>query len=303
MYEIEKTITDQQANTRLDVLVASIAEISRSYAQKLIAQGYVWCNDMQLSNSYKVSVDDSILVQIPENESLELKPVSMDLDIVYEDSDIIVINKEVGMVVHPAPSYDKPTLVEGLLAHCDDLSGINGTNRPGIVHRIDKDTSGLLVIAKNDHAHQQLSKQLQDKTMHRVYHTIVHGQVFPESFNVDAPIGRDPNNRQNMIVTDKNAKDAFTTVVVLQNFEEASLLQCTLKTGRTHQIRVHMQFINHPIFNDPKYGKRKDQKTGQLLHAHTLTFNHPTTHKKVTFEAEYPEVFKEMLDALRKGKI
>ena len=303
MVEIEKQITKEQANTRLDVLVASIADLSRSYAQKLIAQGYVWCNDMQLSNSYKVSEADVIVVQIPDNESLDLTPVAMDLDIVYEDKDVIVVNKDAGMVVHPAPSYNKPTLVEGLLAHCDDLSGINGTNRPGIVHRIDKDTSGLLVIAKNDHAHQQLSKQLQDKTMHRVYHAIVHGQVYPETFNIDAPIGRDPNNRQNMIVTDKNSKDAFTTVVVLEHFAQASLVQCTLKTGRTHQIRVHMQFINHPIFHDPKYGRRKDDKSGQLLHAHSLTFVHPTSQEKVTFKAEYPKAFNDVLEMLRKEKI
>src|SRR5690554_1067587 len=258
---------------------------------------------MQLSNSYKVSEADVIVVQIPDNESLDLTPVAMDLDIVYEDKDVIVVNKDAGMVVHPAPSYNKPTLVEGLLAHCDDLSGINGTNRPGIVHRIDKDTSGLLVIAKNDHAHQQLSKQLQDKTMHRVYHAIVHGQVYPETFNIDAPIGRDPNNRQNMIVTDKNSKDAFTTVVVLEHFAQASLVQCTLKTGRTHQIRVHMQFINHPIFHDPKYGRRKDDKSGQLLHAHSLTFVHPTSQERVTFKAEYPKAFNDVLEMLRKEKI
>ncbi len=301
--EIEHNIDENQVNMRLDVVVKEIANISRSYAQKLINQGLVWVNDTQMSNSYKVSEDDTVLVQIPKSETLELVPVNMNLDVVYEDHDVIVINKPVGMVVHPAPSYDKPTLVEGLLAHCDDLSSINGVARPGIVHRIDKDTSGLLVVAKNDHAHAHLSKQIQDKSMQRVYHTLVHGQVFPDHFNIDAPIARDPLNRQNMTVTDKNARKALTNVLVLERFDQASLLKCTLQTGRTHQIRVHMQFINHPIFHDPKYGKRKDKKTGQLLCAKELSFIHPSTNQPMHFEVDYPSEFSDMIDQLRKERI
>ncbi len=303
MREIEVQLDQQHANLRMDVLVASLADISRSYAQKLIAQGYVWCNDSQVSNSQRASADDQLLIQLPEVESMQLRPIEMDLVIIYEDHDVLVINKPAGMVVHPAPSYDKPTLVEGLLAHCDDLSGINGVHRPGIVHRIDKDTSGLMVVAKNDDAHQHLSKQLTDKTMTRVYHAIVHGQVYPDEFNIDAPIGRDPNNRQNMTVTDKNSKPALTSVYVLHRYNTATLVACHLKTGRTHQIRVHMQYINHPLFNDPKYGQRKDEKTGQLLHAKKLAFIHPKTKMPLEFECEYPEHFQQVLDRLKESTI
>jgi 23S rRNA pseudouridine1911/1915/1917 synthase len=301
--EIEVILNQEHVGQRMDVLVATLADVSRAYAQKLIAQGYVWCNDAQVSNSLRASEDDQLLIQIPESESLELKPVAMDLDIVYEDSDVLVVNKPAGMVVHPAPSYDQPTLVEGLLAHCDDLSGINGVSRPGIVHRIDKDTSGLLVVAKNDHAHQSLSNQLVDKSMKRVYHALVHGQVFPDVFNIDAPIGRDPNNRQNMAVTDKNSKPAFTTVAVIERYGDASLVACSLKTGRTHQIRVHMQFIGFPLFCDPKYGIRKDKKTGQLLHAKELEFVHPTSGNVMHFVSDYPEYFAEMLKEVKERAV
>lgn len=299
MREIEHEITSDHINTRIDVLVKELADVSRSYAQKLIGMGFVWCNEAQVANSYKVKLNDEIVIQIPESEELDLVPTPMDLDIVYEDHDVIVINKAVDMVVHPAPSYNKPTLVEGLLAHCDDLSGINGINRPGIVHRIDKDTSGLLVVAKNDAAHQALSNQLQDKSMGRVYHALVQGQVFPDEFNIDAPIGRDPKNRQNMSVTEKNSRDGFTIVRVLERYMRGSLVECTLKTGRTHQIRVHMQFIGHPVLNDPKYGPRKGLKTGQLLHARELHFIHPTTKEKMHFIAEYPSHFQAEYQALK----
>ncbi len=303
MNELEVTLNQEHVGQRMDVLVASFADVSRAYAQKLIAQGYVWCNDAQVSNSTRASDEDQLLIQLPESESLELRPVAMELDIVYEDAEVLVINKPAGMVVHPAPSYQLPTLVEGLLAHCQDLSGINGVNRPGIVHRIDKDTSGLLVVAKNDNAHQSLSKQLSDKSMKRVYHALVHGQVFPDDFNIDAPIGRDPNNRQNMAVTDKNSKPAFTTVHVLERYTSASLVACYLKTGRTHQIRVHMQYINHPLYFDPKYGIRKDKKTGQLLHAKELEFIHPTTNQPMHFECEYPDYFKDMLKQVKEATL
>jgi 23S rRNA pseudouridine1911/1915/1917 synthase len=299
VHEIEHEIASDQVNTRIDVLVGEHAKVSRSYAQKLISMGYVWCNETQVANSYRVKLSDEIVIQIPESEALDLVPTLMDLDIVYEDHDVIVINKAVDMVVHPAPSYHKPTLVEGLLAHCDDLSGINGVNRPGIVHRIDKDTSGLLVVAKNDAAHQALSNQLQDKSMGRVYHALVNGQVFPDEFNIDAPIGRDPKNRQNMAVTEKNSRDGFTVVRVLERFAHGSLVECTLKTGRTHQIRVHMQFIGHSVLNDPKYGPRKGLKTGQLLHARELHFIHPTTKAEMHFIAEYPDHFKQGYQALK----
>lgn len=299
MHEIEHEIQSDQVNTRIDVLVAQLADVSRSYAQKLISMGYVWCNETQVINSYKVKINDELLIQIPAAEELDLVPTPMDLDIVYEDHDVIVINKPVDMVVHPAPSYNKPTLVEGLLAHCNDLSGINGVSRPGIVHRIDKDTSGLLVVAKNDAAHQSLSNQLIDKSMGRVYHALVYGQVFPDEFNIDAPIGRDPKNRQSMAVTEKNSRDGFTVVRVLERFAHSSLVECTLKTGRTHQIRVHMQFIGHPVMNDPKYGPRKGKKTGQLLHAKELTFIHPSTKEVMHFEVDYPDDFKAELQALK----
>ena len=220
-----------------------------------------------------------------------------------EDHDIIVINKPKGMVVHPAPGHYSGTLVNALLYHCKDLSGINGVMRPGIVHRIDKDTSGLLVVAKNDVAHEALSQQLQDKTCHREYVAIVHKPFTHEHGTIHAPIGRDEKDRQKMAVTANNSKDAITHFTVLENFKKFAYIKCQLETGRTHQIRVHMQYIEHPIAGDPKYGPRKTiQANGQLLHACALEFIHPTTHEKMRFEIGLEPTFEKVLNELREGE-
>ena len=218
----------------------------------------------------------------------------------YEDEDVIVINKPKNIVVHPAAGNQTGTLVNGLLYHCKDLSGINGTLRPGIVHRIDKDTTGLLIVAKNDLAHASLSKQLQSKTVNRLYYALVHGVIQHDFGTIDAPIGRDVKDRQKMAVTSTNSKDARTHFQVIERFENYTLVECRLETGRTHQIRVHMQYIGHPVVGDEKYSYRKTMQTnGQLLHAHQLTFQHPRTGEMITVEAELPKQFADILEELR----
>lgn len=231
---------------------------------------------------------------------MDVEAEAIPLDIRYEDEDVIVINKPKGMVVHPANGNQHGTLVNALLYHVKDLSGINGVLRPGIVHRIDKDTTGLLIVAKNDMAHASLSKQLQTKSVNRLYYALVHG-VIPHDFGtIDAPIGRDVNDRQKMAVTSTNSKDARTHFKVIERFQEYTLVECRLETGRTHQIRVHMQYIGYPVVGDEKYSYRKTMKTnGQLLHAHQLTFVHPRTQQQITVEAPLPEQFETILKELR----
>lgn len=284
---------------RIDKVLSSKLDFSRKRIKDLLDSNMVLVNDKKVKQSYKVCVGDEISVEIPELESLEVLPEKMDLNIVYEDSDVIVINKPKGMVVHPAPGHTKHTLVNGLLYHCKDLSGINGVMRPGIVHRIDKDTSGLLVVAKNDKAHESLSAQLQDKTCHREYLAIVHKPFSHEYGTVHAPIGRDEKDRKKMAVTANNSKDAITHFTVVKNFKDYALVRCQLETGRTHQIRVHMRYIEHPIAGDPMYGPRKTiEANGQLLHACALEFVHPTTHEQMHFEAELDDTFKKVLEEL-----
>ena len=238
-------------------------------------------------------------IVLPEPEKLTIEEENIPLDIVYEDSDLIVINKPKGMVVHPAPGHYSGTLVNALLYHCKDLSGINGVNRPGIVHRIDKDTSGLLVVCKNDKAHKAISEQLANKTCHRQYVCIVHHPFSHEYGTIHAPIGRSEKDRKKMEVTSKNSKDAITHFTVLKNFREYAYVQCQLETGRTHQIRVHMQYIGHPIAGDPTYGYRKTLETnGQLLHANKLEFIHPTSNEKMTFEIGLEKEFEQVLKEL-----
>lgn len=275
--------------------------ISRSRIQTLLKDGNILVNGASVKNNYKVKQDDEITMELPEEQELSTEPEEMDLDVRYEDHDVIVVNKPKGMVVHPAVGNVKGTLVNGLLYHCKDLSGINGVLRPGIVHRIDKDTTGLLVVAKNDVAHQELVKQLQDKTMHRLYYALVHGVIQHEFGTIDAPIGRDSKDRQKMAVTATNARDARTHFKVMERFQDFTLVECRLETGRTHQIRVHMQYIGHPVAGDPKYSFRKPLPVGgQLLHAHTLTFVHPMSKEVITVEAPLPSSFEEVLDDLRK---
>ncbi len=289
---------------RLDrFLSIQAADLSRSYLQQLIDQGHVQVNGKSVRSSYKVKALDEIMIDIPEAKPLEAVPEPMELDIVYEDKDVIVINKPKNMVVHPGVGNPQGTLVNGLLYHCKDLSGINGVLRPGIVHRIDKDTTGLLVACKNDKAHESLAKQLREKTASRKYLALVHGVMPHEYGTIDAPIGRDEKDRQKMAVTAKNSRSAVTHFKVVRRYREMTLLECSLETGRTHQIRVHMQYIGFPIVGDPKYGPRKTMQTnGQMLHAFELSFIHPTTQERMTFHAPLPDAFQAVLDGLEEKK-
>lgn len=301
MEPFELIVSAEDAKTRIDQYLAAKLPFSRSRIQQLISEGYVLLNDEETKSNVKVKANDEIVVDVPQAQSIELKPVDLHLDIVYEDADIIVVNKPKGLIVHPGAGTVESTLVEGLLFHCKDLSGINGSLRPGIVHRIDKDTSGLLVAAKNDAAHQSLSAQLSSKTMRRSYLGICHGIIEPDVATIDAPIGRDTKDRQKMMVTDVNARHAVTHFRVLERFKEYSYVEFELETGRTHQIRVHMQYIKHPLMGDPKYSLRNTPDTqGQMLHAYKLVLIHPRTHQSMTFQCEIPPIFADTLAELRK---
>ncbi|MCM3110218.1 RluA family pseudouridine synthase [Lederbergia lenta] len=301
MDKIEHRILETENGERLDKVITSLnKEWSRSQVQLWIRSGHVEVNGNVGKSNYKCSIDDLIVISIPEPEPLDVEPEQMDLDIYFEDQDVIVVNKPKGMVVHPAPGHSGGTLVNGLLAHCTDLSGINGVMRPGIVHRIDKDTSGLLMVAKNDIAHENLVDQLVKKTVTRKYFALVHGVIPHDHGTIEAPIGRDKSDRQSMTVID-NGKDAVTHFTVLERFEEFTFVECTLETGRTHQIRVHMKYIGYPLAGDPKYGPRKTLKTdGQVLHAGVLGFEHPRLLEYKEFSAPLPEYFEQLLNDLRK---
>jgi 23S rRNA pseudouridine1911/1915/1917 synthase len=253
--------------------------------------------------NYKLAVGDQVIVVVPEPEEADIRPEPIPLDVVYEDGDVIVVNKPRGLVVHPAPGHTSGTLVNALVHHCRDLSGINGVLRPGIVHRIDKDTSGLLMAAKNDAAHLSLAEQLKEHTVNRKYIALVHGNLAHEHGTVDAPIGRDPHDRKMYTVTDKNSKPAVTHFRVLERFSGGyTLVELKLETGRTHQIRVHMKFIGHPLVGDPMYGRSKSitmETEGQALHAAVLGFVHPSTGETLHFEAPLPADMEHLLHALR----
>ena len=294
-------VVEENANWRLDKIVAKkMPEFSRTRIQEMINQGLVLVNQKMEKPSYKIRIGGQIEIIVVDNTDLDLEPENIPLNIVYEDNVIIVVDKPSGMIVHPSPGIVHGTLVNALLYHCDDLSGINGVNRPGIVHRIDKETSGLLVVAKNDHAHRMLSQQLRNHDMTRSYIALVHGLIPHQHGKVDAPIGRDSKDRQKMAVTMHNSKRAVTNFTVLRRYRSMSLIECRLETGRTHQIRVHMSYIGYPVYGDPKYGWRKDDQTyGQFLHAKKLGFIHPTTNKYMEFESELPEYFKQKLIQLQ----
>lgn len=282
---------------RLDKFLIDKLDISRSKVQEMIKTGLVLVNGKVLKNSYILRINDKIKIIGTLKNETSAKPEAMDLDIVYEDEYLMVINKPSGLVVHPAAGHFTGTLVNGLLSHTDKLSSSNGDLRPGIVHRIDKDTSGLLVVAKNDKVHEELSKQLKDKTLSRIYIALVHGRINHDTGTVDAPIGRDPYDRKKMCVTDINAKEAVTHFRVIDRYKNSTLLEVKLETGRTHQIRVHMAYINHPIVNDPVYGKfKKTTSFGQMLHAKKISFVHPVTKEQMTFSCEVPEEFNNMLE-------
>lgn len=303
MPDFEYIVTKEDAKERLDkVLVKVLTGTSRNRIAQLIDFGYVLVNDEETKRNLKVKENDVITADFPEAENLDVVAEKMDLDILYEDHDLLVINKPRGLVVHPGAGNPSHTLVNGLLYHCQDLSGINGVNRPGIVHRIDKDTSGCLVVAKNDKAHASLSEQLADHSLKRTYLALIHGVLEHNTGRIDAPIGRDKGDRQRMTVTPINAKPAITHFKVLERFKAMTFVECRLETGRTHQIRVHFQYIGYPLVGDPKYGPSKTLDTnGQLLHATAIDFIHPTTGQAMHFEAPLPEVFETVLTKLRNG--
>lgn len=289
-------VTNEEDLVRLDKFLIDKLEVSRSKLQEMIKQNLVMVNGKTAKNSYGLRLGDEVLVTGELRVETSVKPEVMHLDIIYEDDDLMVINKPSGLVVHPAAGHYTDTLVNGLLAHTNALSSNNGDLRPGIVHRIDKDTSGLLIVAKNDFAHEALAKQLKDKTLSRVYVALVRGKINHDTGTIDAPIGRDPYDRKKMCVTDVNAKEAITHFRVLKRYHNATLIECQLLTGRTHQIRVHLAYIKHPIINDPVYGiKRSTTSFGQMLHASKISFVHPRTNKKMTFEADVPKEFKDIL--------
>lgn len=303
MEQIQLTIEEQHDGERIDKVIAELNEQwSRSQVQQWLKEGHVLVNGKAVKPNYKCHIDDEVVISIPSPEPLDVAPEPIPLDIYYEDADVLVVNKPRGMVVHPAPGHMHGTLVNALLAHCQDLSGINGVLRPGIVHRIDKDTSGLLMVAKNDLAHESLVNQLVNKTVTRKYVAIVHGVIPHDYGTIDAPIGRDPRDRQSMAVVE-NGKEAVTHFRVLERFEHYTFVECQLETGRTHQIRVHMKYIGYPLAGDPKYGPRKTLPIdGQALHAGVLGFQHPRTGEYLQFEAPIPHEFERLLDMLRNNR-
>ena len=301
MEQIE--IIAAESGTRIDAwLTAVLPELTRSAAQRLLADGMVTMQGKALKKNYKVSAGDAITVTIPEVAEVPLVPQNIPIDIVYEDEDVVVVNKPRGMVVHPAPGHPDGTLVNALMYHCgDSLSGVGGEKRPGIVHRIDKDTSGLLIVAKNDAAHLALSAQLSDRSLSRVYRAVVKGNLRDDAGTVDAPIGRHPNDRKKMAVTNVHSRNAVTHWSVLERYRGYTHVRCKLETGRTHQIRVHMAHIGHPLLGDEVYGHGKLPEkglTGQCLHAKELQFIHPRTGEAVHLDTELPDYFKEVLDRL-----
>ena len=295
----EKVVEMQKG--RLDKACSEIfSDYSRSQIKQLLDGGNITVNGKTEKAKYKVKSGDVIRLEEPETKTLELRPENIPLDIVYEDDDVIVVNKPQGMVVHPAPRHDEHTLVNALLYHCP-LSTINGTFRPGIVHRIDKDTSGLLMVAKNDKAHRFLAKQLKDKTNIREYVALVHGRIAEDEGTINAPIGRSLKDRKKQAVV-KDGRNAVTHFEVLKRYRDYTFVKCILETGRTHQIRVHMKYIGHPLVGDPLYGPKKTIKgNGQFLHAGKLGFVHPTTGKLLVFEAPLPKIFQECLEKLDKN--
>lgn len=285
---------------RIDQYLTSKLDFTRSKIEKMIESGKVKVNGNTVKKSYILNEGDFIEIEEYIEEKMSASPVKMNLDIVYEDDDVIVVNKPNGLVVHPAPGNYSNTLVNGLMYHSKELSSINGEFRPGIVHRIDAYTTGLLMVAKNDKAHLSLAKQLEEKTTTRKYIALVWGIIKEDSGTIDAPIGRDKNDRKKMCVTDVNSKEAITNFKVLERYKDATLIELSLKTGRTHQIRVHMNYIGYPVVNDPVYGKRKlFDNTGQCLHAKTLGFIHPRTGKYMEFTSCLPECFINILNQVK----
>ena len=302
MQKITLNADMENAGERLDKFIADNSDISRSYAAKLCEDGLVKSGDKTLAKKYKITGKEEIMIDIPEPEELSIEPEDIPLDIVYEDSDVIVINKPQGLCVHPAPGNESGTLVNGLVYHCgNELSAINGVIRPGIVHRIDKDTSGLLIVAKNDKAHLMLSAQLKERKAMRKYVALVNGNIKEDSGTINKPIARNPVDRKKMAIV-QGGREAVTHFNVLERFGQYTLLECILETGRTHQIRVHLTSIGHSIVGDPLYGIKKEKFNlkGQLLHAKTIGFIHPTTGEMMEFSSDIPDYFQNIIEKLRK---
>lgn len=300
----EYELTADESGERIDKFLSRNCEnLSRSYIQKLLKDGNIIVNKLAVKANYKIASGDVIQIRIPESEPLDILPEDIPLDILYEDSDILIVNKPKGMVVHPSPGHYTHTLVNAVLYHCGgNLSGINGVIRPGIVHRIDMNTTGSLLICKNDRAHQILAEQLKEHSITRRYHAIVHGNIKEDSGTVDAPIGRHPADRKKMSTKSQHGRHAVTHYRVLERFGSYTYIECELETGRTHQIRVHMSSIGHPILGDDVYGPARCpfKLEGQTLHAKTLGIVHPSTKEYMEFDAPLPQYFQNLLTMLRK---
>lgn len=297
-------ITEEYAGQRADVALAALLEVTRSNMQKLLEEGRVVKGTKVLKSNYKVKKGDEIIVTLPEPQPLDVQPENIPLDIIYEDDDVVVVNKARGMVVHPAAGNYSGTLVNALLYHCKNLSGINGVIRPGIVHRLDKDTSGIMICAKNDAAHISLSEQIQAKTAKRTYLAVVRGNVKTDSGVIETMIARDKNDRKKMAVVKEDGRIAITEYKVLERFGKYTIVRCKLRTGRTHQIRVHMEYLGYPLVGDPKYSPMKTPFSiqGQALHSQTLEFTHPRTGERMCFEAPLPEDMHKIVTRLRLGQ-
>ena len=297
-------ITENEAGQRADVGLAALLELTRSNMQKLLDEGRVVRGAKVLKSNYKLKLGEEITVTLPEPQPLDVQPENIPLDIIYEDEDVVVVNKARGMVVHPAAGNYTGTLVNALLYHCKNLSGINGVIRPGIVHRLDKDTSGIMICAKNDAAHVSLSQQIQAKTAKRTYLAVVRGNIKTDGGVIETQIARDKNDRKKMAVVKEGGRDAVTEYEVLERFGKYTIVRCKLRTGRTHQIRVHMEYLGYPLVGDPKYSPMKTPFSikGQALHSQTLEFTHPRTGERLHFEAPLPEDMHKIVTRLRLGQ-
>ncbi len=300
----ELIIGEEAAGQRADVGLAALLELTRSNMQKLLDEGRAVKGSKVLKSNYKLKAGDKISVTLPEPQPLDVQPENISLDIIYEDDDVVVVNKARGMVVHPAAGNYSGTLVNALLYHCHNLSGINGVIRPGIVHRLDKDTSGIMICAKNDAAHLSLSKQIQEKTAQRTYLAVVRGNIKTDSGVIETLIARDKADRKKMAVVKEDGRNAVTEYEVLERFGKYTIVRCKLRTGRTHQIRVHMEYLGYPLVGDPKYSPMKTPFAiqGQALHSQTLEFTHPRTGERLRFEAPLPEDMHKIVTRLRLGQ-
>lgn len=288
-------------NQRIDVFISEKLNESRNSVQKLISDGNITVNDKEVKANYKVKINDAIKIVIPPPELLDVEAENIPLDIIYEDKDLVVINKAQGMVVHPAPGHYSGTMVNGLMYHLKDLSTINGVLRPGIVHRLDKNTSGLMLVAKNDRAHNFLAKCLKEHSINRIYYALIQGNIKKDEGEINAPLGRSEKDRKKRTVTHKNSKEAITNYWVVERYGNYTLVKLQLKTGRTHQIRVHMKHIGHPVVGDDVYGSKSNKfgLDGQLLHSKILGFIHPTTKEYMEFESELPDYFIKVLNKIK----